>query len=136
MKEYDMAETRIPDTITPVDDPTRAALLARAHAHPHWPTLHAYLVEQGYIPNEPAVYAARLGDVLVRHVVVVEYLAIPDEATLPPSTSITRKATLGFYVEVDGQMGVHAFMNKGEAFDYALQVTDTGIEELPIPARA
>ena len=128
-----MAEMRIADTIAPVDDTARASLRARAYAHPHWPPLHAYLVEQGLTPNEPVVYEARLGDVLVRHVVIVEYRATLDKVTPLPDENTSRKATLGFYVEVDGQIGVQAFVTKREASDYALQVTATGIEELPIP---
>jgi len=33
--------------------------------------VHTYLIEQGFIPGEPAAYAAQLGAVLVRHAVVV-----------------------------------------------------------------
>lgn len=130
-----MDELRIASTATSIDEPARSALLARARAYPHWRTLHGYLVEQGFTPNEPAAYAAWQGSTLVRHVVIAEYLAAPDKAALPMDRGISRKATLGFYVEEDGQMGAQALLDLGGIVDCALQVTDTGIEKLSTPGK-
>lgn len=126
-----MEEFKLPDSAEPADDATRAMLLTQAELDHRHQALRAYLAAHDFtIIGAPAVYVARLKEVTLRSVVVMEYVLGRDTAQASNPKTPTVKAGLGFGLENTGTTWVQATVYKDGRVDYFLHVNDAGDVEV------
>ena len=122
-----MDEHSIADSAILADAATEAALLARVAADTQLRALHDYLVADDFAPDGMTrVYVAYREGVLLRSVVVAEYLPVHGEkpTTAPPSPP--RGATLALGIEADGTSWVQALILDEGLPVRVLRVTASG----------